>query len=98
MYSSALRDVLCRRKLLHILQLWICPRSKLFERSAESTVEWQGDPHGIDRTSRKQARRAHAVRSSDRFGQPVRRRAMGAILLLRDAHNPRLLPLLLVDR
>ena len=56
-----------------------------------------GWPHGSSRTGGGPARRTHPVWPSGRLGQPFRSRAVGA-LLLRDAHHPRLLLLLLGHR
>ena len=57
-----------------------------------------GCPRGSSRTGGGPACRTQPVWPSDRLGQPFRRRAVGAVLVLRDAHDPRLLPLLLGHR
>ncbi len=62
--------------------------------ATEGRTAWKGGPHGSSRTDGGPARRTHAVWPSGRPGQPVRGRALGEILVLRDAHDPRLLPLL----
>jgi hypothetical protein len=59
--------------------------------------KWQGGRH--DRSSdQRPASRTHHLRAPDRAGKPLRRRDVGTVLVLRDAHDPRLLPVLLGDR
>ncbi len=65
--------------------------------AVESRTAWQGLWHD-DKGHQRGESRPDRLRASDRSGQPVRGRTVGAVLVLRDAHDPGLLPLLLGHR
>ncbi len=88
-----------------VFELCLCPRCGLIRSVTGNrgrVAASEGLPHGSCGTNRWRCRRrpgrTHRVRPSDRPDQPVRRRALGAVLVLRDAHDPRVLPLLLAHR
>ena len=93
------RNVLCDKNLVQVTGLHLCRRIRIRPDRAPA-IPPRGRVAHMAATGQIEgaARRTHAVRPSDRADQPVRRRTVGALLVLRDAHDPRLLPLLLGHR